>query len=84
MDYQQISDEYGDIELKFMSYYKYGFSYKGKQGNIEISVYIYSDGYPEDIYKLKLNHTETLRSLSFGYITIKVDGVTIINADYSR
>jgi hypothetical protein len=71
-----IIEKYNDlVKLKFSSYYKYSFSFRG---NTEDGLEIYASvgGSADDIYKFSVdaNTEETLKSLLPNYISVKKDG----------
>ena len=80
MDLKKIKEKYGNVKLKFDSYYKHAFVFigKGKAGeNIGVSV----GGDPDSIYRLsiKSNEEKTLNSLNPYYVTVFDDeGETIL------
>lgn len=36
MTYEEVMDQYGDVDLKFSSYYKYTFTYCGEKNEVNI------------------------------------------------
>lgn len=79
MNLEQIKEQYGSVKLKFNSYYKYSFSFKGKTEDGE-EVYVSVGGSADDIYRLEVSveEEETIDSLCPNYIEVTKDGKEII------
>ena len=77
MNKEEIIKNYGHINLRLDSYYKYCFYYKGSENGITVIAVIGGDS--NDIYKWKIsvNDIESLNSLDPDYIDIIKDGKTI-------
>jgi len=53
------TNKYRDIQMEFVEYYKYCFTYHSKDGRIVVTV----GGDPDDIYRLQLKRTMTIEEL---------------------
>lgn len=75
MSEEEIVEKYGDVELKFHSYYKYSFMYKGMAADgCEVLAWVGGDH--NDIYKMdiSIDDVESLKSLWPNLVQIKRDG----------
>lgn len=75
MNLEQIKEKYGNVKLKFSSYYKYSFTFIGKADDgkeIRVSV----GGHPNAIYRFEVfaDQEETIMSLDPDDIRVSEDG----------
>ncbi len=78
MNLEQITEKYGNVKLKFNSYYKYTFNFIGKTEDGE-EVYVSTGGDADDIYRLDVSQDkeETIGTLCPNYIRISKNGENI-------
>jgi hypothetical protein len=78
MNKEQILDLYGDLPLKFSSYYKYSFSYSAVAPD-GVRVHASYGGTSEGIYRYSVTPEKaiTLRSGDWDSATVIRDGVVI-------
>ena len=63
MEWDEVLEKYGDVKVKFSSYYKYTFTFKGKTENNE-EVICHVGWTPDDIYEVSVDTKEiTIREL---------------------
>ena len=67
---KKVLEIYGDVPLKFSSYYKYSFRFDGEIDGKYITMYIGTDA--DDIYRLEVDSDKpmTLRKSDYHYATI--------------
>jgi len=74
MKKEELFEKYGNVKMKFTSYYKYAFMYKGttEDGNAVIASV---GGNSDDIYKLSVDVNEeiNLSDLDVKWVDIKND-----------
>lgn len=58
MKYEEFMEKYGDIKVKFKSYYKYSFTFEPVFSNTGI-VYVTVGGSHDDIYRFDLEAEKT-------------------------
>ena len=79
LTYSELIEKYGDVELKFESYYKYSFTYRGQTKDYsQLSVYIESN--KDSIYRLCLNDTVIFSHLPKHNLVVKIDGLTVFRS----
>jgi len=71
MNYEEIVAKYGETKMKFSSYYKYSFTFKGITGDGE-EIFASIGGESDDIYRTSISaDTETtLKNLEANGLTI--------------
>lgn len=71
MTKEQIYEKYGDVKLKFSSYYKFSFGFTGTTEDGE-SVYASIGGDSDEIYRLDVDadKEETIKTLEPNFINI--------------
>ena len=63
MDWDEVLEKYGDVKVKFSSYYKYTFTFEGKTEKGE-KVVCFVGWTADDIYRFSVNTKEiTIREL---------------------
>jgi len=50
LSYKEFIDKYGQVKVKFSSYYKYSFSFSNEEMNLSVSV----GGNHDDIYRMEV------------------------------
>ena len=77
LSYEELLSQYGDIELKFSSYFKYSFTFTGQIGDIRIEATI--GGSSDDIYRLDIDADQimTIRMLDARMVSIYKGGQLI-------
>lgn len=80
MNLQEIKERYGEVKLKFQSYYKYSFDFIGTTDKGE-EITVAVGGNADDIYKLSVGASkeETINSLDPHFIQVVKDGETIVD-----
>lgn len=78
MDKEQILEKYGNEKVKFSSYYKFTFHFKGVAAD-GTQIFAAVGGVSDGIYKfeVKVGKEETLNNLYANYVTLTKDGVEI-------
>ena len=72
MTKEEILEKYGDVELKFDSYYKYTFTYCGTACD-GVKIIANSGGCSDEIYRASYSDRETLKSLEAEYVILKYE-----------
>lgn len=74
---EDVVNKYGDCKVKFSSYYKYNFTFKGKFGDLVILARYGGDS--GDIYKfdVDVDREEIIKYLDANWITISKDNKVI-------
>ncbi len=82
MKKEEILKQYGEVKLKFYSYYKFTFTFIGYTDN-GIRVVANTGGDSDDIYRMDVNakKEETLNTLLPDFIDISKDGVSVATWD---
>lgn len=83
MTKEQMLEMYGTVPLKFMSYYKYSFSFSGVAAD-GAKIYASIGGNADDIYRLEVDHDDpiTIKADDPYCISIRKDDVEIYS-EYS-
>lgn len=63
MNTKEIIEKYGEVALRFRSYYKYTFTYEGEAPDGTLIIASYGDS---DIYRDSFSEEEPLRDLMLG------------------
>ena len=72
MNQAELIEKYGNVKLKFDSYYKYTFTYTGLTDE-GLTINVELGGDPDEIYKADLVLEETLTSLSKEADVLSID-----------
>ena len=75
MNYDEMLEIYGDVEVTFSSYYKFMFSYVGKHKGKRVSVTV-GDGSADGIYKQDVT-TQPIKISDLGISFLSIDGEKI-------
>jgi hypothetical protein len=74
MEYSQVLEKYGEVELEFSSYYKYSFTYVGETEEGE-KVKAVAGGNKNSVYRQEFNAEETVQSLPFTRLEVNGEEV---------
>ena len=82
MNKEQILEKYGNEKVKFSSYYKYTFNFRGVAAD-GTEIHAGLGGSSDDIYKLDVtaDKEETLNGLWADFVTLTKDGKDIGSYD---
>ncbi len=76
LTYSELTEKYGDVELKFESYYKYSFTYRGQtKEDSQLSAYV--EGNRDSIYRLTLHDIMLFKELPEHNLVVKINGLTV-------
>ena len=81
LNYNTFLEKYGSVEVKFVSYYKYSFTFAGEYDGKRVLVSI--GGSADDIYKLSVTADEIyeVQQLDISYATVTEAGEEIDSYD---
>lgn len=76
---EQFKEKYGQVEVKFSSYFKYTFVFRGEFEGKEFQVNV--GGTSEEIYRLNVraDHLEKIEYLDISYAQVVENGIMIDN-----
>ena len=73
MNREEFFEKYGDVKVKFSSYYKYSFKFS----NEELNIIIYLGGTSEDIYRFEVKANKEYAITELDPISAYVDNQKI-------